>query len=101
MPQSWRIGKYHRCNANWSSRIISIHNTYLLASGWKIVADNLIQLQEDGLTDNDVPAQLKASERLRARFMTLYDMVNTLVETMQNRFSFLATLSRKIFPHLR
>jgi hypothetical protein len=73
-----------------------IHNAYLLASAWKIVMETLHELARDGLTDETIKIQLKNNQKLRARYLVLYDMVTELVNLSQAKFSVLATTTRKI-----
>ncbi|KAJ7593978.1 hypothetical protein C8J56DRAFT_1012387 [Mycena floridula] len=72
-----------------------IHNTYLLASAWRIVADSLIELGESGISDHSVVTQLANDEELRSRYLVVFDMVNKLVDLAQAHFSVLATTT----PH--
>ena len=75
-----------------------IHNAYMLASAWKLVLDTLGELQLDGLGDRTAQADLRKHENLRSRYLVLYDMVSKLVEIGQNKFSVLATTTRKLSP---
>ena len=70
-----------------------IHNAYLLASAWKIVADNLFDLQLTGVSDDTVVYKLR-DEEFRSQYLVLYDMVNMLVNLCQHKFSVLAATSR-------
>jgi hypothetical protein len=72
-----------------------IHNAYTLASAWLIVLNSLRELEEDGLSDRTVNAQLKKNESLRSRYLVLCDVVNVLVNTSQAKFSVLATTTRE------
>ncbi|KAF8973070.1 hypothetical protein BDZ97DRAFT_1779193 [Flammula alnicola] len=72
-----------------------IHNSYMLASAWKIVSDTMNGLVIDGLTDKNVKLKLKNNPDMRDRYLVLYDLVNVLVEMSQDRFSVLATTA----PH--
>jgi hypothetical protein len=78
-----------------------IHNAYMLASAWKLVLDTLGELKEDGLGNRTAQADLRKHEDLRSRYLVLYDMVSTLVEIGQNKFSVLATTTRESAPLLR
>ncbi|PFH53859.1 hypothetical protein AMATHDRAFT_1081 [Amanita thiersii Skay4041] len=66
-----------------------IHNTYLLASGWKVVLHMLMELASNGLVDDNVKSKLKNDHQFKLRFLTLYDIVGELVSINQNRFSVL------------
>jgi hypothetical protein len=68
----------------------------MLASAWKIVADTLHDLEDEGLTDLNVKTLLKNNEALRAKYLSLFHFVNILVGMTQERFSVLATTTRRI-----
>ncbi|KAF7315679.1 hypothetical protein MIND_00083500 [Mycena indigotica] len=74
-----------------------IHNTYMLAAAWKLVADTVHDLEDMGLRDDmDIKTQLKNDPELRIKYIALYTfVVNTLVKFLQDRFSVLATTT----PH--
>lgn len=72
-----------------------VHNTYMLASAWKIVFEMLYELVELDLTDGNIKSQLKASADIRNRYLVLYDLVDILVNVTHAKFSVLATIS----PH--
>ncbi|KAF7305999.1 hypothetical protein HMN09_00754400 [Mycena chlorophos] len=74
-----------------------IHNVYMLASAWKIVADALHDLEDLGLTDDvDVKVQLKNNSTLRSKYIAIFHFVtHTLLKFFQERFSVLATTT----PH--
>ncbi|KAK7035444.1 hypothetical protein VNI00_011737 [Paramarasmius palmivorus] len=84
-------------NPTYIASIIStrIHNAYMLASAWKLVADGLCELQADGLSDEQIVQQLKSKEDLRSRYLVLYDMVNIVTDLLQSKFAVLA----KTTPH--
>lgn len=66
----------------------------MLGSAWKIVVDTLYSLKEAGVTDETVIASLRKDESLRSQYLVLYDLVNTLVDLSQRKFSLLATTTR-------
>ncbi|KAF6743058.1 hypothetical protein DFP72DRAFT_1102787 [Ephemerocybe angulata] len=72
-----------------------IHNTYMIASAWKIINDNLKGVAGEGITDTNVKTKLKADVALRKRYLVLYDMVGKLVDIFHKRVSALAPTS----PH--
>ncbi|KAG6813367.1 hypothetical protein H0H92_011633 [Tricholoma furcatifolium] len=72
-----------------------IHNTFMLASAWKLVCETLAQLAVHGVTDASIKSQLKNNQGLRARYLVLYDLVNDLINISQSKFSVLATTA----PH--
>lgn len=80
-------------NATHSHCERSIHNTYMFASGWRLVGDIIRDLIDEGLDDTMVKAQLKSSPALRTRFLVLYDTVNVLVQAGQANFAILASAS--------
>lgn len=67
----------------------------MLASAWKIVSDTLHDLEDEGLTDLNVNTQLKNNAALRSKYLFLYHFVTALVKMTQERFSVLATTTRK------
>ncbi len=77
--------------------VSSIHNTYMFASGWRLVGDTIRELIDQGLDDTVIKSQLKASSALRSRFLVLYDTVNVLVQAGQANFAILASVSREWF----
>ncbi|KIM45307.1 hypothetical protein M413DRAFT_441989 [Hebeloma cylindrosporum] len=72
-----------------------IHNSYMLASAWKIVSDSLNALAVDGVSDRNIKMKLKSNPDIRERYLVLYDTVNVLVKMSQDRVSVLATTT----PH--
>ncbi|ESK96615.1 hypothetical protein Moror_6835 [Moniliophthora roreri MCA 2997] len=84
-------------NPTYIASIIStrIHNAYMLASAWKLVADSLCELQTDGISDEQIVQQLKTKEDLKSHYLVLYDMVNIVVDLLQTKFGVLA----KTTPH--
>ncbi|KAF9478819.1 hypothetical protein BDN70DRAFT_879530 [Pholiota conissans] len=72
-----------------------IHNSYMLASAWKLVSDKLNEFAVDGLTDRNAKLTLKNNPDMRQRYLVLCDMVDVLVKMNQDRFSVLATTA----PH--
>ena len=68
----------------------------MMASAWKIVADTLHDLKDEGLEHRSVKTQLKNNEALRSKYLFLYHFLNVVVGMMQERFSVLATTTRKI-----
>ncbi|KAG7446329.1 uncharacterized protein BT62DRAFT_968061 [Guyanagaster necrorhizus] len=77
-----------------STIAIRIHNAYLLTSAWKIVADNLFDLQLTGVSDDTVVYKLQ-DEEFRSQYLVLYDMVNVIMTLCQHKFAVLAATS----PH--
>ncbi|KAL1744793.1 hypothetical protein HDZ31DRAFT_63775 [Schizophyllum fasciatum] len=84
-------------NPTYVAQVVAtrIHNAYLLASAWKIAADTLALLAQEGLDDRSVKNQLKSNEKMRSRYLVLFDMVGHLVDMSQAKFAVLATKS----PH--
>ncbi|KAK2464212.1 hypothetical protein APHAL10511_003669 [Amanita phalloides] len=72
-----------------------IHNTYMLAAGWRIVRDTLVDFARSGLSDDNVKIKLKNSLEFRQHFLALYDMSNILVSLSQEKAAVLATTT----PH--
>ncbi|KAM6502070.1 hypothetical protein JOM56_002047 [Amanita muscaria] len=67
-----------------------IHNTYMLAAGWKVVLDTLVDLASNGLTDDNIKTKLKTNSHISLRYLILYDIVGTLVNLNQAQFAALA-----------
>ncbi|KAH9942511.1 uncharacterized protein BXZ73DRAFT_88059 [Epithele typhae] len=78
-----------------------IHNTYMMAAGWRLVGDLIRDLIDGGLDDAVIKAQLKAEPALRSQFLVLYDTVYTLVEAGQANFAILASSSRHYGPYFK
>ncbi|RXW24981.1 hypothetical protein EST38_g912 [Candolleomyces aberdarensis] len=74
---------------------IKVHNTYMVASAYKLIAETLQSLGEGGVTDTNIKLKLKNDTEVRQRFLVLYDMVKELVKIFHTRVSVLATTS----PH--
>lgn len=83
--------------------IVRLHNSYTLASAWKIVSETLNSFAVNGVRDKNIKSKLKSDSTLRERYLLLGDMVKTLVELGQKRFSVLATTTRRscFFVRLR
>lgn len=73
------------------SSMIRIHNSHMLAGGWKLVLEILGDLKRQGLSEQSPYRQLQLDEKLRLRFLDLYDMLNRLADLAQRKFSVLAT----------
>lgn len=69
----------------------------MLASGWRIVSETLNNLTMNGVRDENIKRKLEKNPILRDQYLVLCDMVNTLVELSQNRFSVLATTARRFY----
>ncbi|KAJ7647049.1 hypothetical protein FB45DRAFT_892185 [Roridomyces roridus] len=79
-----------------------IHNTYLLASAWRIVSDTLHDLEDENLPDAaEAQLHLKRDEALRNKFVFLYQFVSSLVKMTQERFSVLATTTPHYAPYFK
>ncbi|KAJ8696378.1 hypothetical protein PTI98_006252 [Pleurotus ostreatus] len=80
-----------------ASLVISrIHNSYLLASAWRLILYSLIDLGEMGLADatsSGVKVLLKSDARIRERFLVLYDLVQVLVGITQKQFATIAAVT--------
>ncbi|KAL4249180.1 hypothetical protein AB1N83_014258, partial [Pleurotus pulmonarius] len=83
-----------------ASLVISrIHNSYLLASAWRLILYSLIDLGEMGLADatsSGVKVLLKSNTRIRERFLVLYDLVQVLVGITQKQFATIAAVTRML-----
>ncbi|KAJ6500171.1 hypothetical protein C8R47DRAFT_1211730 [Mycena vitilis] len=90
-------------SASAMARVVStkIHNTYMLASAWKIVSDTLHDLEDEGLDDSAVKMQLKNDAAIRSKYLFLFHFVNTLVKMTQERFSVLATTTPHYAPYFK
>ena len=74
---------------------IRIHNVYLLAGAWRIVRNILKELEAMGLDDTDVRSQLRADEKLRTRYIVLYEIITMLARMGQQRIANLAAATSK------
>lgn len=72
-----------------------IHNTYMFASAWRLVAETLEDLEKDGLEDSTIRAQLEKNEPMRAKYISLWEVVNTLAAAYQARVLQLAQANRE------
>ncbi|KAL0068782.1 hypothetical protein AAF712_004111 [Marasmius tenuissimus] len=90
-------------NPTYLASVISnrIHNAYMVASAWKLVADTLCELEEDGLDDSRVVKQLTDKPEIRGRYLILYDMINNLVDIHQTKFAVLATTTPHYAPYFK
>ncbi|KAF6763057.1 hypothetical protein DFP72DRAFT_1030216 [Ephemerocybe angulata] len=89
------VGTEPRRNATAVAVIVGtrVHNTYMVASAWRIITDNLKRLSREGVTDSNIKSKLKTDDALRQRYLVLYDMVGKLVDIFHKRVSVLATTS--------
>lgn len=78
-----------------SSLPISVHNTHMLASGWVLVYESFKKMQEIGLTDNEVLAQLKSGSKFRPIYLAAYELLKKLVFAGQQRLRSIAQNTRK------
>ncbi|KIJ49573.1 hypothetical protein M422DRAFT_246653 [Sphaerobolus stellatus SS14] len=60
-----------------------LHNVYLLAGAWRIVRDMVKQLQDLNLNEADVRSDLRNREKVRERYLALFDMVTAIVRLNQ------------------
>ena len=65
-----------------------------LKKAWKIASDTLALLAKEGLKDHTAKNQLKNNEKMRSRYLVLFDMVGHLVDMSQAKFAVLATKTR-------
>lgn len=80
---------------DYPSMLLRLHNSYMLASAWKIVAATLRGFAMIGIRDENIKNKLQNDSILREQYLVLYDVVNTLVDLSQRRFSVLATTARR------
>ncbi|KAI0093110.1 hypothetical protein BDY19DRAFT_989781 [Irpex rosettiformis] len=83
-------------DSNFIASVVSsrIHNTYMLASAWRLVGLTLTQ-EIDTDKDSRIRDILGKNPQFRAQYLVLYDMVNILVSLGQQKFAQLATTA----PH--
>ncbi|KAG7098800.1 hypothetical protein E1B28_000705 [Marasmius oreades] len=93
----------HTRDPTYLASVVSdrIHNSYMIASAWKLVADSLCELEEDGLSNKQVVQQLSNNQELRSRYLALYDVIDTLVKLNQTKFAVLATTTRHYAPYFK
>lgn len=73
----------------------SIHNSYMLASGWKIVTELIKVMESTGLHDSHVREQLRQSEKIRRYYLLTVDLVKRLVQLSQHYLRIIASKTRK------
>ncbi|TFY80469.1 hypothetical protein EWM64_g3543 [Hericium alpestre] len=78
-----------------------IHNTYMLASMWRMIKNGLSNLDSEGLSSSKIRQQLQQNEGMRIEYMMLYDAVNTLVDVAHDKFSSLATSADHFSQYFR
>ncbi|KAG1809301.1 uncharacterized protein BJ212DRAFT_1448757 [Suillus subaureus] len=90
-------GREVRSDPSYVASIIAIriHNTYMVASAWKIVLSSLRALEKSGLDDATAHIQLQKDQGLLSRYLIVCDLVSNLVDLGQKKFSVLATTT----PH--
>lgn len=67
----------------------------MLAAAWRMVGETLQELEEQGLDDSTAREDLKKNEKMRSRYLLLFDTVNVLAQASQERLGLLATSSGK------
>lgn len=75
-----------------------MHNVYLLAGAWRIVRNILKELEAMGLDDTDVRHQLRASEKMREKYLALYDIITMLTRMGQRRLANIAAATGRLRP---
>ncbi|KAF8495845.1 hypothetical protein JB92DRAFT_2992064 [Gautieria morchelliformis] len=88
-------------DTRWVAFVVGcrIHNVYLLAGAWRIVRNILRELEAIGLDDRDVRGQLRASEKIRARYLVLYDIITMLARMGQQRVASIAAATAHYAPY--
>lgn len=79
----------------YPSMFFRLHNSYMLASAWKIVSETLDSFAVNGVRDENIKNKLKNDPILREQYLVVCNIVNTLVELSQNKFSVFATTARR------
>ncbi|EJD03112.1 uncharacterized protein FOMMEDRAFT_156484 [Fomitiporia mediterranea MF3/22] len=64
---------------------VCTHNAHMLASGWVIIYESFRKLQELGLRDREVSAQLKSDDMIRNVYHSAYGLLKELVSALQQR----------------
>lgn len=77
-----------------------MHNVYLLAGAWRIVRNILKELEAMGLDDTDVRRQLRASGKMREKYLALYDIITMLTRMGQRRLANIAAATGRLRPLL-
>lgn len=67
----------------------------MFASAWRLIAETLEDLEKDGLEDGTIRAQLEKNEAMRARYISLWEVVNNLAAAYQARLLQLAQANRE------
>ena len=76
-----------------------VHNSYMLASAWKIVRDRLELLEQQGVVNSQIRSQLTNKPSLRKEYLAVCDVLGALVDALQARFSLLATTAGAHCPN--
>lgn len=81
--------------------VIRVHNSFMLASAWRIIREYTLVFEEEYRLDNavgdaGVRKELRNNDELRTEYLVLCDIAKTLVDIAQNKFSQLATQARKL-----
>ncbi|KIY44417.1 hypothetical protein FISHEDRAFT_30122, partial [Fistulina hepatica ATCC 64428] len=69
--------------------VTKIHNSYMIASAWKLVTDMIQDLIDNGVEDSTLAINLKSSPTIRNQYLVLWDLVNVLVEICHSLFAVL------------
>ncbi|VDC01651.1 unnamed protein product [Peniophora sp. CBMAI 1063] len=77
-----------------------IHNSFMLASIWRIIRDRTEYLDNVGLHDDNVRMQLLKNEELRIDYLVLYNIVSRLTDALQVRFAQAASRSAHFSEYL-
>ena len=71
----------------------------MLASAWKIVRDHLELLEQQGVVNSQIRSQLASNPNLRKKYLVVCDILATLIDVLQARFSLLAVATGVHNPH--
>ncbi len=69
------------------TRLVRIHNAYLMAASWKIVVKVLELLKSHGLTGANVRARLRGNTNIRDAYLLVVDTVDMLCNLAQKELS--------------
>ncbi|KAH9979163.1 hypothetical protein BJV74DRAFT_858646 [Russula compacta] len=78
-----------------------VHNSYMLASAWKIVRDRLELLEQKGIANGQVRSQLAKKPSLRTEYLVMCDILSALIDALQARFSLLAATAEHFKIYFR
>ncbi|TDL26198.1 hypothetical protein BD410DRAFT_895610 [Rickenella mellea] len=90
-------------NPTWIAKHFAarVHNTYMLASAWKMVLNGLLEVQERCPNDKNIRSRLTLDDYTRDVYLEVYKMMETIVMIGQHRLRLLAQNTPHYAPFFR